>query len=607
MVDIMARVIGHALTLAQSPQAASGSVQADRVHFEFDAAWDGLTKRALFWGAGSDEPYVSLVSSGGYAVIPWEVLQERSKIKFGVYGTEPGQTTPRITSTLIKYAVQEGAWSDSIANSGTPTPSLIEQFEAVADAAIADMEAAEARVDAKLTQLGIDAALVYPKKAASGEAVWMDGTVAAPVQGLTVYGKAAQDGVPTPSSPAAISIAGEGGALNLRTAGRNLIPYPYSAGSATVYDVSFAANADGTVNVSGTNTHATDTANFNLFRSATSGFLPNGVYTVSGMPTMGTGLSACALQVRTNDKSGGNAHYYSVPAGGQTFTCTDDATITSVFISVSPGVAVSGVRFRPMIVRGSTSGDYAAYSGSSAALPTPGGLPGIPVSSGGNYADASGQQWLCDTVDMAAGTYTRRCAVLTLDGTQAYTLSNANDFYVALDDLIHAADYSERILCDALATVSYHGKVHTTSNSISGYYDNTGDYPAKIWLYINLSGITTVAALKTYLTSHPITVVYALNAPATEPLTDAQKAALASLRGQKGFTALYSTDASAPGLRAELVIDIPTYIGELLDARLGKVDDNFDTLCMVHNDLVDGSGEKIEYINGYVVIDASPN
>ena len=136
MVDIKAKVVGHALTLVQSPQAAAGSVQADRVQFTFDEAWDGLYKVALFWGAGSDEPYASVVDGSGYAEIPWEVLEERSKIKFGVYGTEPGETTPRITSTLIKYAVQEGAWSDSIANPGDPTPTLIEQFTAAAEAEI---------------------------------------------------------------------------------------------------------------------------------------------------------------------------------------------------------------------------------------------------------------------------------------------------------------------------------------------------------------------------------------------------------------------------------------------------------------------------------------
>ena len=34
-------------------------------------------------------------------------------------------------------------------------------------------------------------------------------------------------------------------------------------------------------------------------------------------------------------------------------------------------------------------------------ITTPNGLPGIPVSSGGNYTDANGQQWICDEKDMA--------------------------------------------------------------------------------------------------------------------------------------------------------------------------------------------------------------
>lgn len=36
---------------------------------------------------------------------------------------------------------------------------------------------------------------------------------------------------------------------------------------------------------------------------------------------------------------------------------------------------------------------------------TPNGLPGIPVSSGGNYTDANGQQWICDEVDFKRGVY----------------------------------------------------------------------------------------------------------------------------------------------------------------------------------------------------------
>lgn len=38
-------------------------------------------------------------------------------------------------------------------------------------------------------------------------------------------------------------------------------------------------------------------------------------------------------------------------------------------------------------------------------LSTPNGLPGIPVNSGGNYIDSSGQQWICDELDFAGGVY----------------------------------------------------------------------------------------------------------------------------------------------------------------------------------------------------------
>ena len=38
-------------------------------------------------------------------------------------------------------------------------------------------------------------------------------------------------------------------------------------------------------------------------------------------------------------------------------------------------------------------------------LQTPNALPGVPVTSGGNYTDENGQQWVCDEVDLARGVY----------------------------------------------------------------------------------------------------------------------------------------------------------------------------------------------------------
>ena len=46
-------------------------------------------------------------------------------------------------------------------------------------------------------------------------------------------------------------------------------------------------------------------------------------------------------------------------------------------------------------------------------IPTPNGLPGIPVSSGGNYTDEQGQQWICDEVDLERGVYVQR--IYTVD------------------------------------------------------------------------------------------------------------------------------------------------------------------------------------------------
>lgn len=62
-------------------------------------------------------------------------------------------------------------------------------------------------------------------------------------------------------------------------------------------------------------------------------------------------------------------------------------------------------------------------------LSTPGGLPGIPVSSGGNYTDESGQQWVCDEIDLKRGKYVQRVGSVLADGTvNKFTASADNVF-----------------------------------------------------------------------------------------------------------------------------------------------------------------------------------
>lgn len=151
MITINTTVTGHQIAVAQSRTLAAGSVGEDYVHFDFDAEWDGLSRTALFWPRGSDTPYAVPVNASDDALIPWEVLDEKRRIKFGVYGVEPGQTTPRITSTVLLVQVPEGAWSDTIANSGDPTPTILEEVQAAVSGAIR-FDSAQALTEAQRAQ-----------------------------------------------------------------------------------------------------------------------------------------------------------------------------------------------------------------------------------------------------------------------------------------------------------------------------------------------------------------------------------------------------------------------------------------------------------------------
>lgn len=59
-------------------------------------------------------------------------------------------------------------------------------------------------------------------------------------------------------------------------------------------------------------------------------------------------------------------------------------------------------------------------------IQTPNGLPGIPVDSGGNYTDASGQQWVCDEVDFERGVYRKTVGVI-----ENYQSESVNEPYMS--------------------------------------------------------------------------------------------------------------------------------------------------------------------------------
>ena len=58
-------------------------------------------------------------------------------------------------------------------------------------------------------------------------------------------------------------------------------------------------------------------------------------------------------------------------------------------------------------------------------LQTPNGLPGIPVTSGGNYTDPTGRQWVCDEVDLERGVRVQRVDKTSFDNTKTLAEQNA--------------------------------------------------------------------------------------------------------------------------------------------------------------------------------------
>ena len=67
---------------------------------------------------------------------------------------------------------------------------------------------------------------------------------------------------------------------------------------------------------------------------------------------------------------------------------------------------------------GDGSVDVTVEGGESITISTPNGLPGIPVSKGGNYTDESGRQWVCDEINLERRVYVQHVGRLELNGTE---------------------------------------------------------------------------------------------------------------------------------------------------------------------------------------------
>lgn len=345
---------------------------------------------------------------------------------------------------------------------------------------------------------------------ASGAAISVDDAFAAPMLGLHVYGKSTQDSTPTPTVPVPITSAGSGGTVTVRLTGENLLnPSLFQDGQYQNFD-----NA-----------------------SANYGIAANDNYWI-------TGLQPCV--------PGTAYHVNRVFAGGCFY---DEARQPLGAISVGESFRTptrcgyfclnfekSAATFGAQVAVALGDAIYAPYAEQTLMLQTPNGLTGIPVTSGGNYTDENGQQWVCDEVDLARGVRVQRITKIKLTSSMKWTkVGNKVDRYFAQFDGTSATN----VLCTHFSTSvgsEVVGGAMTNLNYLIGFA-----YADK--------GTTTIDDFKAFLDANEVYVWTSLVTPVETALSAAEISAykalttyapttVISVSSGAGISAVYQRDAN---------------------------------------------------------------
>lgn len=199
-------------------------------------------------------------------------------------------------------------------------------------------------------------------------------------------------------------------------------------------------------------------------------------------------------------------------------------------------------------------------------------LPGIPVTSGGNYTDSDGQQWICDEIDLERGVYVQRVKKITLDGSESwwpndYQLKQGYYVYGVLLSDAQNAEYSMPVLSDKLVYMEWGGLDGVGGNKVFEVTDT-------IYVYLADQTIRTVDNFKAYLAENPIEILYVLATSIETPLTAEEIAAFKSLRTNCPNTTILN-DAGA-WMSVKYNADIKSYIEnpkilKLTDSSTGVV------------------------------------
>ncbi|ATL89793.1 collagen-like protein [Faecalibacterium prausnitzii] len=366
----------------------------------------------------------------------------------------------------------------------------------------------------------------------TGNSIAVDDAFSAPLCGLTVYGKSTQDGTPTPDAPVPIVSAGDGGSVAVKVTGKNLLnPALFQNHKYQNFNVE-------------TGYYAIDNSN-DYWITGIQPCLPNTTYHLNVYTEGG-----CFYDEKKN------------VLGTVGFEFTVKTPVKCAYYCAN--FAVNRLPYgSPIIATVSEPATYSPYREQLLTLPTPTGLPGIPVTSGGNYIDPQGQQWVCDEVDLERGVKMQRVNQLKLaELTFNYELTpvNKSDTFISQVSAAQAGTQSGYSLCQyaVFDGVAYDIEMKENCRCYVWIESVTLQFKAG-------SGVNSVDAFSEWLKARPdASIFYCLATTIETPLTPAEIAAYKALTAYGPDTVVQAGDDA--GIRLGYQRDVNIAIKKLEDA-----------------------------------------
>lgn len=327
---------------------------------------------------------------------------------------------------------------------------------------------------------------------------------------------------PSPDYPQELVSAGDKGNIEVKVEGKNLIMFPYASKSGTLHGITYEISDGGIVTANGTTDEGTD---FYLCEKIT---LHPGTYMLSGMNEF-RGMNLLVYDVTEK------VVLCTLEAGANSKMFVVDKKYTSVMVYLNTGrtgVEVAGKAY-PMLQIGTEATAYEPYrTPQTLTMFTPNGLPGIPVSSGGNYTDENGQQWVADYRDWERGVDVQM--VRLLDLTQGYKWSLWSEgFYInnGLSD-IHREN--------RVFSLTTHFRYGSKKSSIPTFiFTGSGNNFSPIFYN---TGFETINEWKAWIEENGLQILYILAEPIETPIPAEELAAYRELHTNYPTTIITSDE-----------------------------------------------------------------